>query len=131
MKKVIQSIEAPIAPLVPIGCELSCYIEEITECSPLSIQQECDLGSAVRKDCCPVARAQLLRANLRLVVPIAKQFADRGVSLRELIEEGNTGLAWAVQEFDPEQGVRFSTLASWWIKHAIRRIVVKSTANAQ
>lgn len=67
------------------------------------------------------ARERLIRANLRLVVSIAKEYVNRGISFLDLIEEGNLGLFRAVQRFDPSTGYKFSTYATWWIKQAIRR----------
>jgi RNA polymerase primary sigma factor len=69
------------------------------------------------------ARAYMIRANLRLVVSIAKQFAGRGLALLDLIQEGNLGLMKAVDRFDWRRGCRFGTYASWWIKQAISRAV--------
>ena len=69
------------------------------------------------------ARAELIAAHLRLVVRIARQYTSRGVSLLDLIQEGNLALLEAAEHFDPERGVRFATYATWWIRHAIARAV--------
>jgi len=104
------------------------YLKEIDEAPLLSPQQERELGRRIVEDNDPLAREQLVRSNLRLVVNIAKKYAGRGMSLGDLIEEGNLGLIKAVDYFDPYRGTRFSTYAAWWIKQSIKHALL---ANVQ
>ncbi len=84
------------------------------------------LGKLVVEENDPIAREQLVRSNLRLVVNIAKRYGNRGISLGDLIEEGNLGLIKAVDYFDPDRGTRFSTYAAWWIKQSIKRALLEN-----
>lgn len=102
------------------------YLEEIDEASLLTPQQEHVLGKLIVEENDPWAREQLVRSNLRLVVNIAKRYASRGMSLGDLIEEGNLGLIKAVDYFDPDRGTRFSTYAAWWIKQGIKRALLEN-----
>jgi RNA polymerase sigma factor (sigma-70 family) len=104
------------------------YLKEIDEAPLLSWEEEQELARAVIEDNDPEARDRLIRSNLRLVVNIAKKFSGRGMTLGDMIEEGNLGLMRAVDTFDPEHGVRFSTYSAWWIKQAIKRSIL---CNAQ
>jgi len=106
------------------GLEL--YLKQIDETALLTPEQERDLCWLIIHDNCPRAREQMIRANLRLVVSVAKRFNNRGMPLVDLIEEGNLGLLRAVEAFDPDQGARFSTYASWWIKQAIKRALINA-----
>ncbi len=72
------------------------------------------------------ARDRMIRSNLRLVVNISKPYSNRGMSLSDVIEEGNLGLLRAVEGFDPDMGARFSTYASWWIKQSIKRALINT-----
>ena len=96
------------------------YIREINETPLLNAQQEEDLGYRV-EDGDAAARDHLVRANLRLVVSIARTYVGKGLCLQDLIAEGNLGLLRAVEGFDPSLQIRFSTYASYWIKQSIKR----------
>ena len=100
------------------------YLKEIDEAALLTMEQEQLLGKLVAEENDPQAREQLVRSNLRLVVNIAKRYTDRGMSLGDLIEEGNLGLIKAVDYFDHKRGTRFSTYAAWWIKQSIKRALL-------
>jgi len=101
------------------------YLHEIDEASLLTAEQESELGHLVADQNDPQAREHLVRSNLRLVVNIAKKYTGRGLSLGDLIEEGNLGLIRAVDYFDPNRGNRFSTYAAWWIKQSIKRALLE------
>ena len=102
------------------------YLHEIDEASLLTVGQERVLGKLIMEDNDPWAREQLVRSNLRLVVNVAKRYGGRGMSLGDLIEEGNLGLIRAVDYFDPDRGTRFSTYAAWWIKQSIKRALLEN-----
>ena len=102
------------------------YLKEIDASPLLSWDDEKALAAAIMEDNDPFAREQLIRSNLRLVVNIAKKYSGRGMSLGDLIEEGNLGLMRAVDTFDPDHGVRFSTYSAWWIKQAIKRAILNN-----
>lgn len=104
---------------------LDTYLKEINQTPLLTAQQEKELGTLVQQGDME-ARDLMIRSNLRLVVSVAKAYVNRGLSLMDLIEEGNLGLLKAVQEFDPKRETRFSTYATWWIKQAVRRALVNT-----
>ncbi len=105
---------------------MSIYLKDIDASPLLNAEQECQLAERIIKDHDPEARDRMIRSNLRLVVSIAKNYTRRGLSLSDLIAEGNLGLLRAVEGFDPNRGSRFSTYAAWWIKQAVRRALVRA-----
>ncbi|MHC4400958.1 MAG: sigma-70 family RNA polymerase sigma factor [Planctomycetota bacterium] len=104
---------------------LETYLREINETPLLSPADEQDLAVAIG-DGDVQARDRMVRANLRLVVNIARGYTGKGLGLQDLIEEGNLGLLRAVEGFDPAMGTRFSTYASYWIKQSIKRALINT-----
>ncbi len=104
---------------------LETYLREINETSLLSAKDEHELAIAIGMGDTQ-ARDRMVRANLRLVVNIARGYTGKGLSLQDLIEEGNLGLLRAVEGFDPAIGTRFSTYASYWIKQSIKRALINT-----
>src|SRR5437870_12356315 len=104
---------------------LESYLREINETSLLKAEEEQDLAYRIEEGDSE-ARDQMVRANLRLVVNIARSYTGKGLGLQDLIEEGNLGLLRAVEGFDPTMNTRFSTYASYWIKQSIKRALVNT-----
>jgi len=101
------------------------YLDQIGKTPLLTLEQETALARRILKGD-EAARQQMIQANLRLVVRIAKDYDNFGLSLMDLISEGNFGLIKAVERFDPDKGGKLSTYASWWIKQAIKRALATS-----
>jgi RNA polymerase primary sigma factor len=104
---------------------LETYLREINETPLLSADEEKELAYRIETGDAE-ARDQMVRANLRLVVNIARGYTGKGLGLQDLIEEGNLGLLRAVEGFDPSMNTRFSTYASYWIKQSIKRALVNT-----
>ncbi|MEZ6059566.1 MAG: RNA polymerase sigma factor RpoD/SigA [Planctomycetaceae bacterium] len=104
---------------------LETYLREINETALLTADEEKMLSRNISAGDA-ASRDRMVRANLRLVVNIARGYAGKGLPLQDLIEEGNLGLLRAVEGFDPDMGTRFSTYASYWIKQSIKRALVNS-----
>jgi RNA polymerase primary sigma factor len=111
--------------LSSVQSPLETYLREINGTALLSAREEKELALAIGQGDLE-ARDQMVRANLRLVVNIARGYTGKGLGLQDLIEEGNLGLLRAVEGFDPAMGTRFSTYASYWIKQSIKRALINS-----
>ena len=107
----------------PVQSPLETYLREINDTPLLKADEEYNLALEVNEGS-PEAREKMIRANLRLVVNIARAYTGKGLSFQDLIEEGNLGLLRAVEGFDPKVGTRFSTYASYWIKQSIKRALI-------
>ena len=114
-RKTSRSLQSP----------LETYLREINETNLLNADEEKELARAIAQGDVR-ARDRMVRANLRLVVNIARGYTGKGLGLQDLIEEGNLGLLRAVEGFDPDMGTRFSTYASYWIKQSIKRALINS-----
>src|SRR6266699_1595581 len=102
-----------------MGDSVHTYLKSIGRTSLLTAEQEVDLAKRIEAG--RRAKAHMLEANLRLVVSVAKKYSDRGLSLLDVVQEGNLGLIRAVEKFDYTKGYKFSTYAMWWIRQAIQR----------
>tara|TARA_R110002095_G_scaffold154209_1_gene134038 strand:- start:445 stop:1269 length:825 start_codon:yes stop_codon:yes gene_type:complete len=102
------------------------YLSEIGFSPLLSAEEEVHFARLARKGD-QAGRKRMIESNLRLVVKISRRYLNRGLSLLDLVEEGNLGLIRAVEKFDPERGFRFSTYATWWIRQTIERAIMNQT----
>lgn len=105
---------------------LQVYLREIGQYPLLTPEEEVKLARKIKRGDAQ-ARAQMVRSNLRLVVKIARDYANLGLPLMDLISEGNIGLMKAVERFDPKKGGKLSTYAAWWIKQSIKRALANQS----
>lgn len=126
-QKSIEELERELEALhvIPSGAltdPVRMYLKEIGRIPLLTFEQEVDLAKRFEKGDLR-AKKKLTESNLRLVVSIAKKYVGRGMTLLDLIQEGNQGLIRAVEKYDWKKGFKFSTYATWWIRQAITRAI--------
>src|ERR1700679_1488757 len=114
-RRTTTAVQSPLEP----------SLREINETALLTANEEKELSYSIEQGN-KEARDRMVRANLRLVVNIARAYTGKGLPLQDLIEEGNLGLLRAVEGFDPTMNTRFSTYASYWIKQSIKRALVNT-----
>ncbi len=121
-KESIETEEVTVPDGIEIDDPVRMYLKEIGRVPLLKAEQEMDLAQRIELGE-EEAKRQLVEANLRLVVSIAKRYVGRGMLFLDLIQEGNLGLMKAVEKFDYRKGFKFSTYATWWIRQAITRAI--------
>lgn len=124
LRVVPECSSLPTEPRAEYGADgaLHLYMREVGKVALLTIEQENELAARIKQGD-DVAREHMIRANLRLVVKIAREYEGLGLPLLDMINEGNMGLMKAVERFDPAKGGKLSTYGSWWIKQSIRRAI--------
>ena len=121
LDKYFEEAETEAKNLTPLTDDLvKIYLREIGKMTVLHPDAELKLARKIQTGD-EIAKKELVRHNLRLVVSIAKKYLNRGMSFLDLIQEGNLGLMKAVEKFDPERGFKFSTYATWWVRQGITR----------
>src|SRR6267154_5034447 len=116
----------PIPDATPQADALQLYMREIAQVKLLTPKEEIALARRIKRGDAE-AREHMIKANLRLVVKIARDYDNLGLPLLDLINEGNIGLMKGVERFDPAKGAKLSTYASWWIKQAIKRALANQS----
>jgi RNA polymerase primary sigma factor len=127
VQKPIEDLEKELEALTvltegSVSDPVRMYLKEIGRIPLLTFEEEIELAKRVEADDV-TAKKKLINSNLRLVVSIAKKYIGRGLSLLDLIQEGNQGLIRAVEKYDWRRGFKFSTYATWWIRQSVTRAI--------
>ncbi|RAO99461.1 RNA polymerase sigma factor rpoD [Petrotoga sp. 9PW.55.5.1] len=122
IEELFTDVELKMYDNISLGDPIKIYLKEISKVELLSPSRERQLARKAQKGD-QKARDELIKANLRLVISIAKRYTGRGLTFLDLIQEGNIGLIKAVDKFDWKKGFKFSTYATWWIRQAITRAI--------
>jgi len=117
-----EAAEPPAAHESDVDDSLGAYLREISRSRLLTKEEEVQLAEQIERGSLE-AKRRMTESNLRLVVSIAKKYQNRGLSMLDLIQEGNLGLMRAVEKFDHRRGFKFSTYATWWIRQAVLRSI--------
>lgn len=125
-KEIFADEELDYDPSLLVSDSVKMYLNQINEIPLLSYEEEQKLGARIAKGD-HEAMNSLIEHNLRLVVSIAKRYCGCGLSLMDLIQEGNIGLMKAAEKYDVSRGFRFSTLATWWVRQAISRALTNNS----
>ena len=124
---IINAVEEPKLPETQNSAiaddSVKIYLQQIGKIKLFNTEEELEVAKKIKEENSEEAKKQLVNANLRLVVSIAKKYIGRGLSFLDLIQEGNMGLMRAAEKFDYSKGYKFSTYATWWIQQAITRAI--------
>jgi RNA polymerase sigma-32 factor len=127
MNEEIEGERKDLTKLLPVpSTSLEQYVAEISNYPVLSRKEEYDLAMKYKKDGDLEAARKLITHNLRFVIKVANEYKDYGISIMDLIQEGNIGLMKAVQKFDPTKGYRLISYAVWWIRAYIQNYIIRS-----
>ncbi|AEI14804.1 RNA polymerase, sigma 70 subunit, RpoD subfamily [Flexistipes sinusarabici DSM 4947] len=130
-KELEKKLEEDPSALAPVSDDmLKSYLNKISQFSPLSREEEYELGKRIQ-DGDEEALNKLILSNLKFVVSIANRYKNSGISMTDLINQGNVGLVEAAKRFDPERGVKFISYAVWWIRQAIIQALAEQSGTVK
>ncbi|TYB32545.1 MAG: RNA polymerase sigma factor RpoD/SigA, partial [Flexistipes sinusarabici] len=130
-KELEKKLKEDPSALAPVSDDmLKSYLNKISQFSPLSREEEYKLGKRIQEGD-QEALNKLILSNLKFVVSIANRYKNSGISMTDLINQGNVGLVEAAKRFDPERGVKFISYAVWWIRQAIIQALAEQSGTVK